>query len=153
MRGFWLVVHVLGFTLGLGGGIATMVAGVTAKRMGTGERLTAYKIIGAVQRMLVAPGAIAVVLSGFILARRYMQSGQVPGWLGTMMGAGLLGAIGAVAVSVPTATKLARLGAGAGGQLPEAVRPLRQGPVLAAPVAGGPGLVAVGAGAVGRGWS
>ena len=82
MRGFWLLVHVLGFTLWLGGGIATMVAGVTAKRMGTGDRLTAYKIIGAVQRMLVAPGAIAVVLSGFILARPYMETGQVPAWLG-----------------------------------------------------------------------
>ena len=40
MRGFWLLVHVLGFTLWLGGGIATMVAGVTAKRMGAAERLT-----------------------------------------------------------------------------------------------------------------
>ncbi len=51
MRGFWLLVHVLGFTLWLGGGIATMVAGVAAKRMGTAERLTAYKLIGAVQRI------------------------------------------------------------------------------------------------------
>src|SRR5205807_9455678 len=89
-----------------------------SKRMGTAERLTAYKIIGAVQRILVARGAIAVVLSGFILARPYMESGQVPGWLGAMMGAGFLGAIGAVAISVPTAAKLARLEPGPGGQLP-----------------------------------
>src|SRR3989440_4729074 len=107
MRGFWLLVHVLGFTLWLGGGIATMVAGVTAKRLGTAERLTAYKIIGAVQRMLVAPGAIAVVLSGFILARPYMETGQVPAWLRAMMGAGLLGPIGAGASRVPTASRLA----------------------------------------------
>jgi len=150
MRGFWLLVHVLGFTLWLGGGIATMVAGVTAKRMGTGERLTAYKIIGAVQRLLVAPGAIAVVLSGFILARPYMQSGQVPGWLGTMMGAGLLGAIGAVAVSVPTAAKLARLEPGPGGQLPEAFVRLRKRQILAASIAGALGLIAMGAVTVGR---
>src|SRR5213082_2535596 len=70
MRGFWLLVHVLGFTLWLGGGIATMVAGVTAKRLGTAERLAAYKIISAVQRMLVAPGAG--------LARRHDGRG-VPG--------------------------------------------------------------------------
>src|SRR5256885_6242880 len=150
MRGFWLLVHVLGFTLWLGGGIATMVAGVTAKRMGTAERLTAYKIIGAVQRILVAPGAIAVVLSGFILARSYMESGQVPGWLGTMMGAGLLGAIGAVAISVPTAAKLARLQPGPGGQLPEAVQRLRNRQVLAASIAGGLGLGAMFAGHLGR---
>src|SRR5437588_12391251 len=103
MRGFLLLVHVLGFTLWLGGGIATMVAGVTAKRMGTAERLTAYKIIGAVQRILVAPGAIAVVLSGFILARPYMESGQVPGWLGAVVGAGGGGGSGAGAVSDRTA--------------------------------------------------
>src|ERR1044072_3261249 len=116
MRGFWLLVHVLGFTLWLGGGIATMVAGVTAKRMGTAERLTAYKLIGAVQRLLVLPGAIAVVLSGFILAGPYMKSGQVPGWLGTMMGAGFLGAIGAVAISEQTAAKVGPRPAGwAGG--------------------------------------
>src|SRR5256884_1798277 len=140
MRGFWLLVHVLGFTLWLGGGIATMVAGVTAKRLGTAERLTAYKIIGAVQRMLVAPGAIAVVLSGFILARPYMESGQVPSWLGAMMGAGFLGALGAVAISVPTAAKLARLEPGPGRQLPEAFHPPRKGPDLAPRLARAPGV-------------
>src|SRR5256885_9659591 len=151
MRGFWLLVHVLGFALWLGGGIATMVAGVTAKRMGMAERLAAYKLIGAVQRMLVAPGAIAVVLSGFILARPYMESGQVPGWLGTMMGAGLLGAIGAVAISVPTAAKLARLEPGPGGRLPEAFQRLRKRQILAASIAGALGLVAMFAVTLGRG--
>jgi hypothetical protein len=151
MRGLWLLVHVLGFTLWLGGGIATMVAGVTAKRLGTAERLTAYKLIGAVQRLLVAPGAIAVVLSGFILAGPYMKSGQVPGWLGTMMGAGLLGAIGAVAVSVPTAAKLARLEPGPGGQLPETFARLRTRQILAASIAGGFGLIAMFAATLVRG--
>jgi len=73
MRGFWLLVHVLGFTLWLGGGIATMVAGITAKRLGTGERLTAYKIIGAVQRLLVAPAA-ATNGSGIMISRASTQT-------------------------------------------------------------------------------
>ena len=82
MRGFWLLVHVLGFTLWLGGGIATMVAGVTAKRFAPAERLRAYQLIGAIQRLLVAPGALGVVLSGFVLAAPYMKQGAVyrPGW-------------------------------------------------------------------------
>src|SRR2546430_10417415 len=50
-HGFWLLVHVLGFTLWLGGGIATMVAGVTAKRFAPAERLRAYQLIGAIQRL------------------------------------------------------------------------------------------------------
>src|SRR5438046_10441520 len=96
MRGFWLLVHVLGFTLWLGGGIATMVAGVTAKRFAAGERLVGYKLIGAIQRLLVAPGALAVVPSGFALAGPYMKQGAVPGRMGLMMGAGLTGTIAAL---------------------------------------------------------
>src|SRR5207237_5013871 len=95
-------------------------------------------------------GAIAVVLSGFILARPYMESGQVPGWLGTMMGAGLLGAIGAVAISVPTAAKPAALEPGPGGQLPEAFLRLRKRQILAASIAGALGLIAMGAVTIGR---
>jgi hypothetical protein len=148
MRGFWLLVHVLGFTLWLGGGIATMVAGVTAKRMGTVERLSAYKLIGAIQRILVGPGAIAVVLSGVILGQPYMRSGMT-GWLSVMMIAGILGAIGAVAISVPTAAKLARLEP-QGGQLPEAFHRLRKRQIIAATVAGGLGLIAMFAVTLGR---
>src|SRR2546426_7490684 len=90
MRGFWLLVHVLGFTLWLGGGIATMVAGVSAKSFAPTERLRSYKLIGAIQRLLVGPGAIAVVLSGVFLSMPYMRSGDMPGWLNLMMGAGVL---------------------------------------------------------------
>src|SRR2546430_16816655 len=90
MRGLWLFIHVIGFTLWLGGGIATMVAGVSAKSFEPGPRLAGYKLIGNIQRLLVGPGAIAVVLSGIVLAMPYMRSGAVPGWLNVMMGAGLL---------------------------------------------------------------
>ena len=151
MRGFWLLVHVLGFTLWLGGGIATMVAGVTAKRFSAGERLVGYKLIGAIQRLLVAPGALAVVLSGFALAGPYMKQGAVPGWMGLMMGAGLLGAIAAAAISVPTAAKLARLEPDTGGELPEAFNRLRKRQILAASIAGALGLIAMFAVTLGRG--
>lgn len=143
MRGFWLLVHVLGFTLWLGGGIATMVAGVTAKRLSPDQRLAGYKLIGAVQRLLVAPGALAVVLSGLVLSMPYMSRGDVPGWLGLMMSAGILGAIGAVAISVPTAAQLARLEPDSRGELPEAFHRLRKRQIVAATIAGGLGLVAM----------
>ena len=151
MRGVWLLVHVLGFTLWLGGGIATMVAGVTAKRLGAAERLSAYKLIGAIQRILVGPGAIAVVLSGVVLAQPYMKQGDVPAWLGLMMGAGILGAIGAVAISMPTAAKLARLEPDAAGQLPPAFHVLRKRQIVAATIAGTFGLIALFAATLVRG--
>ena len=142
MKGFWMLVHVLGFTLWLGGGIATMVAGVTAKRMSAAERLAGYKLIGAVQRLLVAPGALAVVLSGLFLAQPYMKEGDVPAWLGLMMVAGILGAIAAVAISVPTAAQLARLEP-QGNDLPAAFPRLRKRQILAATIAGTFGLIAM----------
>src|SRR3989442_2729285 len=109
MRALWLFVHVIGFTLWLGGGIATMVAGVSAKSFEPGPRLAAYKLIGNIQRLLVGPGAIAVVLSGIVLAMPYMRSGAMPGWLNLMMGAGLLGALAAVRGTSATACTPARV--------------------------------------------
>src|SRR2546421_5545084 len=152
MRGFWLLVHVLGFTLWLGGGIATMGAGVTAKRFSAGERLTGYKLIGAIQRLLVAPGALAVVLSGFAPAGPVMKQGAVPGLMGLVMGSGLLGAIAALAISVPTAAKLARLEPDTAGGVPEAFPRLRKGDVAAAALAGAVGLIAMFSVTLWRGW-
>src|SRR6266566_9380938 len=106
MRGFWLFVHMSGFLLWLGGGIATMVAGVSAKSFAAAERLAVYRAISAVQRILVGTGAVAVVLSGFMLSMAFMSSGVVPGWLMLMMTAGLVGALAALAISVPTAARL-----------------------------------------------
>ena len=150
MRGLWLFVHVIGFTLWLGGGIATMVAGVSAKRFAPAERLKAYQVIGAIQRLLVAPGALGVVLSGLALASPYMKQGVVPGWMGLMMGSGLLGAIAAVAISVPTAAKLARLEPDARGELPSAFAVLRKRQIVAASIAGSLGLIAMGAVTLGK---
>jgi len=55
-----------------------------------------------------------------------------------------------VAVSVPTAAKLARLEPGPGGQLPEAFVRLRKRQILAASIAGALGLVAMFSVTVGR---
>src|SRR2546426_776805 len=142
MRGLWLFIHVIGFTLWLGGGIATMVAGVSAKSFEPGPRLAAYKLIGNIQRLLVGPGAIAVVLSGIVLAMPYMRSGAVPGWLNLMMGAGLLGALAAVGGRVPTASRLGRFDLEARGEMPGAVSGLGKRQIMAASVTGWLGLVA-----------
>ena len=153
MRGFWLLVHVLGFTLWLGGGLATMIAGVKAKSFAPAERLKAYKLIAAVQGLLVGPGAAAVVISGVImlLTGPYMHAGDMPGWLSLMMGAGILGGIAAVMISVPTASRLGRLEVGPRGELPESFAGLRKRQIVAATIAGSLGLIAMFAGTLGRG--
>jgi hypothetical protein len=127
-----------------------MISGVTAKGFAPAERLKAYKLIGAVQRMLVGPGALGVVLSGIMLSMAYMRSGTMPGWLNAMMGAGLLGALTTVAISVPTAARLARLEVDARGELPPAFYALRKRQVIVATVGGSLGLVAMFAATLGR---
>jgi len=75
----------------------------------------------------------------------------MPGWLNLMMGAGLLGALAAVGISVPTAAKLGRLEPSARGDLPEAFPALRKRQILAASIAGGLGLIAMFAATLGKG--
>ena len=150
MRGFWLLIHILGFTLWLGGGIATMITGVTAKRFVAAERLAAYRLASAVQRLLVGPGAVAALLSGIVLSMSYMRGGVVPGWLMLMMAAGILGGLVALGVSVPTAARLGRLELDPRGELPEAFERLRKRQIWSASIAGGLGLLALVAGTVGR---
>ena len=151
MRGFWLFVHMSGFLLWLGGGIATMVAGVSAKRFAPAERLAVYRVISAVQRILVGTGAAAVVISGFMLSMPFMASGAMPGWLMLMMTAGLVGAIAAIAISVPTAARLGRLELDPRGEQPEAFHKLRKRQIFAASIAGGLGILALLAATIFRG--
>ncbi len=151
MRGFWLFVHVLGFVLWLGGGLATMVLGVAAKQFAPGNRLSAYRLTSAIQRILLGPGAVAVVLSGILLSMPYMKEGTVPGWLMLMMTSGILGALIAIGVTVPTAARLGRLEIDPRGELPESFAGLRKRLVAAGTVAGVLGLVALVAGTVLRG--
>lgn len=148
MRGVWVFVHVLGYVLWLGGGIATMVLGVAAKQFPPDHRLSAYRLTSAIQRILLGPGAVAVVLSGILLSMPYMKEGTVPGWLMLMMTSGILGALIAIGVTVPTAARLGRLQTDPRGELPESFAGLRKRLVVAATVSGTLGLVALVAGTV-----
>jgi hypothetical protein len=151
MHGFWLLLHIFGYTLWLGGGIATMVVGITAKGFAPDQRLAAYRLTSAVQRILVGPGVVAVTLSGLVLSMRFMKSGVVPGWMMLMMLTGIVGALIALGVSVPTAARLGRLELDPRGDLPESFATLRKRQIVAASIGGGMGLVALLAGTVFRG--
>lgn len=147
MRGFWLFVHVLGIALWLGGGLATMVVGVAAKRFSPESRLATYRLTSAVQRLLIGPGVIGAVFSGVVLSAPFIiQKGAVPGWLMLMMAAGIPAALIALGVTLPTAVRLGRLSLDPNGNLPESFAGLRRRLVLAASVTGGLVLIALAAG-------
>jgi hypothetical protein len=107
----WLFLHLLGFTLWLGGGMASMFAGIMARkedRVGLGAVVRAQ---AAIHRTIIFSGALLTVLSGLILTFR-ISAGRTAGFnlpLVVMQGAGLIGALLALFVSIPTAAKLGRL--------------------------------------------
>jgi hypothetical protein len=150
MRGFWLLVHNLGYSLWLGAGIATMVAGVAAKRMAPGDRLSVYRVTAVIWRVLVGPGALFTLVSGLILAMQWMKSGAAPSWMNAMMGLGLLGALVAIGLAMPTAARLGRLELDPRGDLPEQFPTLRKRLIWTATVGGGLGIAALIVATVGR---
>ena len=109
----WLFLHIIGFTLWIGGGLAAMVAGIVSKgedRAGLGA---VVRVQAAMHRILVAPGALLAVLSGLMLTFAVTSlHGGAAGfsiWLVLMQGAGIVGALIVLMVGLPTASKLARI--------------------------------------------
>jgi hypothetical protein len=111
----WLLLHLLGFTMWLGGGLATMVAGISGGKEQPPGLVAVARAQAAIQKTIIAPGALLVVLSGLILTFSVSgRAGELAGfnvWLIVMQGAGLLGALVVLLIGLPTAAKLSRLDA------------------------------------------
>src|SRR5262245_31933331 len=147
---FWILVHVLGFVAWLGGGLAVMLSGITAKYFPPDQRLAIYRIMAVITRNLVGTGAVLVVVSGFVLSVPYFRGATVPAWLMAMQLLGFLGAIVAIAIVVPTAARLGRLDVDPRGELPETFAGLRRKQAVFATLAGVFALLALLAGTLFR---
>jgi len=110
---FWLFLHLLGFTMWLGGGFASMAAGIAAKREDRAGLGAIVRSQAAVWKAIIAPGAILAVLSGlmltFAVAGRMGELVAFNTWLIVMQSTGLLGALLVLLIGLPTAARLARL--------------------------------------------
>jgi hypothetical protein len=112
VNGVWHFVHYLAFTAWLGGALSAMVAGLTMKRIDRSLWGAVVDVQAVVYRALIGPGAIVVVLSGILMTFRMynsMSGGQAGSWLGTMQGAGIVGALVTLLGAMPAAAKLSRL--------------------------------------------
>ena len=147
MRGLWLFLHFMGFAAWLGGGLAMMLAGITAKNFSPEERLAVYRATSVVARNLVGTGALLVLLSGFVLSIPFFQA-PMPGWLMAMQGLGLIGAIIAIGIVTPTAARMGRLQVDPRGEMPESFAGLRKRQAIFATIAGVFALLALLAGTV-----
>jgi hypothetical protein len=107
----WLLLHVLGFTMWLGGGLAAMVAGMSARKETRAGLGAVTRAQASIQKMVVAPGALLVVFSGLILTIRLMNAmtTSLSSWLMVMQGAGILGALIILLGGLPIASRLSRL--------------------------------------------
>lgn len=112
MSPLWLSVHLLGTTFWLGGLLTARLLAAAARRedpMGIGAVVRAQSNI---YRLAVGPGAMASVLSGMILTLQLYGEATSVGLsrsLMTMQGLGLVAALLSLILSVPAASRLARL--------------------------------------------
>jgi len=145
----WLFLHLLGFTLWLGGAIASMVMGIAAKREDRHGLGAVVRAQSALMKRVIAPGALLAVLSGLILTFQLSGAGDMVGfniWLVVMQGAGLVAALLTLLISLPTATKLSRMDPE--GETGRYFDELRQRQRIVASISGTLGLVALFAGAM-----
>jgi hypothetical protein len=149
---FWLFLHLLGFTMWLGGALAVMVAGVAARREDRAGLGAVARSQAATYKAVIAPGAILAVLSGLILTFNVSaRMGELVGfnlWLVVMQGAGVLAALLVLLIGLPTAARLARLDPE--GQGAAYFDELRQRQKIVGSVAGVLALLALVAGALVR---
>jgi uncharacterized membrane protein len=144
----WLFLHLLGFTMWLGGAVASMVIGIAAKaeeRSGLGAVVRAQSQL---TKVAIAPGSLLTVLSGLILTFR-LSGGDFAGftiWLVIMQGAGLIAALITLLIALPTAARLGRLDPT--GDAARYFDELRSRQRIVASIAGTLGLVALFAGAM-----
>lgn len=143
-----LFLHLLGFTMWLGGAIASMIVGIAAR----GEDRPALGAVVRAQskltRIAIAPGALLTVLSGLILTFQ-LSSGDLAGfsiWLVIMQGAGIIAALITLLIALPTAARLGRLDPT--GEAARYFDELRQRQRVVASISGTLGLVALFAGAM-----
>lgn len=106
----WLYLHILGFALWLGGGVAMLLAGNAADKEGRPALGLVLRLRSDIARFAVAPGALFATLSGLMLTFRNIHAPQMGSpWMATMQGAGILAALLTLAVTVPGEARLARL--------------------------------------------
>lgn len=106
----WFVLHILGFTMWLGAGLAVMFMGIAAKKEERPALGPVVRMQALLHSALVGPGAMLTVLSGLILSLRVPSGAYgMNTALVVMQLTGILAGLLALFISVPTASRLRRL--------------------------------------------
>jgi uncharacterized membrane protein len=144
----WLFLHLLGFTMWLGGAIASMVVSIAAKREERSGLGAVVRAQSTLVKAAIAPGSLLTLLSGVVLTFQ-LSGGDFAGfsiWLVIMQAAGVIAALITLLISLPTAARLGRLDPT--GEAARYFDELRARQRIVASIAGVFGLVALFAGAM-----
>ncbi|HEX5387389.1 MAG TPA: hypothetical protein VFW66_11845 [Gemmatimonadales bacterium] len=162
MTRLWLFLHLLGFTLWIGGGFGVMVSSIAARNEDRARLAAVVRAHSAVYRLVIGPAAIVTVVAGLVLTLGVGGGGLggadlggapigaqagLNAWLLVMQVAGILAAVLTLFVSVPTAARLARLDAEASADYFDELRGRQR---VAGAIWGALGLLALVAGAIWR---
>lgn len=112
MSPLWLSLHLIGFTAWMGGMLAVLAGSHAARREDPALLGVVARTQAGIYRTLVGPGAMATVVSGMILTLQMYGEATSVGLshaLMAMQGLGLIAGLIALIVSVPTASRIARL--------------------------------------------
>jgi hypothetical protein len=144
----WLFLHLLGFTMWLGGAIASMIVGIAARQEERSGLAVVVRAQSKLTKAAIAPGALLTVLSGLILTFQ-LSGGDLAGfsfWLVIMQTSGLIAALITLLIALPTAARLGRLDPH--GEAARYFDELRARQRIVASISGTFGLVALFAGAM-----
>ncbi len=144
----WLFLHLLGFTMWLGGAIASMVVSIAANREERSGLGAVVRAQSTLVKTAIAPGSLLTVLSGLVLTFQ-LSGGDFAGfsiWLVIMQAAGVIAALITLLIALPTAARLGRLDPT--GEAARYFDELRARQRIVASIAGVFGLVALFAGAM-----
>jgi uncharacterized membrane protein len=144
----WLFLHLLGFTMWLGGAFASMVVSIAAKREERSGLGAVVRAQSTLVKAAIAPGSLLTVLSGLVLTFQ-LSGGDFAGfsiWLVIMQAAGVIAALITLLIALPTAARLGRLDPA--GEAARYFDELRARQRIVASIAGVFGLIALFAGAM-----
>ena len=148
MRQLAVFLHVFGSALWLGASFAFMVIGPAAKRMPLEAWAHTWQAVARVQRVIVAPAAAIVVVTGLVLtmslARQGLQLGAAT-CLMVMQGFGLVAGIVTLAFVTPLMNRMAAVARRSldKGQVEPAAERVRKAIAISSSIAGALMLVAL----------
>jgi uncharacterized membrane protein len=147
--------HFLGVALWIGGAIAAFTVARSIGSQPAEARRIFWPHVARIHALVIGPGAMLTVITGVLLTMSLVNRGMTevmarPGII-IMQGAGIIAAVIALFVGVPTANQLGALGRGddaLGSDGTQLAARLRKRQAIASSVAGVLTLVALFAGAV-----